>query len=266
MEYEKTFVAFLDFLGFSEASRELDETARLKVLDLLRALVALRSEFSADSKQETDGSKKIFIKPAISTFSDNIVISFDLETVRKTAGINDTVLGFIVLGEFERLVSIIAAQALRLGFLIRGGARVGRLYHEGGVVFGEALVEAVELERHTAVYPRVVLSAAVGRAWSERMPDVIREDDGIYCVNYIGSMMLNAALPGDEFRANIKRWFDEVSVVIQQALVAHARNGRLNELAKWTWFAKRFRARIESAHPELIKLWGISVENITWGT
>src|SRR5580658_7830841 len=81
--------------------------------------------------------------------------------LRATVGDNSRIVAFLVAPQFERLVSIIAGQALRLGFLIRGAATIGKLYHSQGVVFGEALIEAVQLEKRTAVYPRVILSAAV---------------------------------------------------------------------------------------------------------
>lgn len=138
-DYEETLVAFVDFLGFSEASLDVDEQKRVKVLGLLRALVALRSEFSATA-QEGPGSKTYFIRPAISTFSDHIVISFGLETLRKVLSDDGTAL--FAFGQLTDLVGVIAAHALRLGFLIRGGATIGKLYHAGGVVFGEALVVA----------------------------------------------------------------------------------------------------------------------------
>jgi hypothetical protein len=195
MEYEETFTAFIDFLGFSEASRELDEEKRLKVLDLLRALAELRSEFSAAAApQEGTGGTRYFIKPAVSTFSDHIVISYGLETLRKTIQ-NQAVLAFVVLGQFEGLASVIAAQALRLGFLVRGAVAIGKLYHAGGVVFGEALVEATMLEARTAVYPRIVLSAAAAHLYQANRPFVKLEDDGIYCLDYMRSMLFKAAHP-----------------------------------------------------------------------
>jgi hypothetical protein len=264
MKYEETFTAFLDFLGFSEASRELDEVARLKVLSLLLALVGLRSEFSAASEREADGSTRYHIKPAISTFSDNIVISFGLETLRATAGDNSRVVAFLVVPQFERLVSIIAAQALRLGFLVRGAATIGKLYHANGVVFGEALIEAVELEKRTAVYPRVILSSTVTSALDLNPGYVKHEEDGIICVDYIRNMIFNVAQPGDAWSANVKAWFYEVVPVIQTALETHAQSGSLNKLSKWTWFAKRFRAAIASLPPEACTALGISIENIPW--
>src|SRR5579863_6984387 len=81
MKYEETFIVFIDFLGFSEASMGLDEPTRQKVLELLLSLVALRGEFSAAVTNQSEGSTSYAIRPAVSTFSDHIVISYGLETL-----------------------------------------------------------------------------------------------------------------------------------------------------------------------------------------
>lgn len=263
LKYEESFTAFVDFLGFSEASRNLDDAQRFKVLQLLLSLVELRSEFSAATAPQADGSKHHIIKPAISTFSDNIVISYDLGALGET--MKDTqFVGVVVMNQLQRLISAIAAQALRLGFLVRGATTVGRLYHAHGVVFGEALVEAVQLEERTAIYPRIVLSSAVTERFGPHQAFVSREEDGISCIDYIRTMIFNLAPPGEAWPAAVKNWFEEVVGVIQAALETHARNGRLNELAKWTWFAKRFRAAVAAIPAEGIKSIGISVDVIPW--
>ena len=133
--YEEAFVTFVDFLGFSEASRELDDTARLKVLELLQAIVALRSEFSAAIAADEDGSTRAAIKPAVSTFSDHIVISYSLETLQqkfvaasKGEKPQGNTLPLFLPHQLQVLISRIAAAALTLGFLIRGAATIGKLY------------------------------------------------------------------------------------------------------------------------------------------
>jgi hypothetical protein len=159
MKYEETFIAFADFLGFSEASTELDDSARQEVLGLLQNLAALRSEFEAALIDATNIGARYSIKPAVSTFSDHIVISYGLETLRNTTPLNEETIAIAILAQIVKLISTIAAEALRLGFLIRGAATIGKLYHANGVVFGEALIEATQLEARTAVYPRIVLSS-----------------------------------------------------------------------------------------------------------
>src|ERR1019366_981004 len=159
-EYEEQFTALLDFLGFSEASSQADDATRLKVLALLQSLADLRGEFDLQSTVE-EGNKTSRIKPAISTFSDHIVISFPVQRIRDELGTSEQIASFFIRSQFLRLLTGIAAAALGIGFLVRGGATIGKLYHARGVVFGEALVDAVQLECRTAVYPRVVLSPAI---------------------------------------------------------------------------------------------------------
>lgn len=234
MKYEQTFTAYVDFLGFSEASRELDDKAREEVLQLLRRLVSLRSEFQAAIDANDDGSRRWSIKPAISTFSDHIVISYGLETLREVSPEKDEkMIAIVITSQFGRLASTIAAAALRLGFLIRGAATIGKLYHSEGVVFGEALVEVTQLEAHTAIYPRIVLSPALTRRpdWTTEGLHVSRDDDGIRSIDYIIPMLYRKSLPGANGNADAKAWFEEVTKVISSKLAELERDGKLKELA-----------------------------------
>jgi hypothetical protein len=192
------------------------------------------------------------------------VISFGLETLRKVLSEDATTL--FAFAQLTDLVGVIASQALRLGFLIRGGATIGKLYHARGVVFGEALVEATQLEARTAVYPRLILSpAAAARLQKPKHPFLKLEDDGIFCADYMHPMLHKSAVPGNEWAANVKRWFVEVIPIVQAALETHARSGRLNELAKWTWFARRFRAMMQALPPPALTALGVSGDDIPWG-
>jgi hypothetical protein len=229
----------------------------------LVSLVELRSEFSAIAEREADGSTRYLIKPAISTFSDHIVISYSLDVLREAAKTEDpTTVSFLIYPQFTHLISAIALRALRLGFLIRGAATIGRLYHANGVVFGEALVEVTQLEARTAVYPRIVLSSATTTRLHKSGLFVKRDADGIYYIDYIAHMLFGAAPQGDDWAKGVKRWFDDVVLVVKTALEEHERSGRLNELAKWTWFASHFRDAILAMPPEVVQTVGISAKDI----
>jgi hypothetical protein len=265
LKYEETFTAYVDFLGFSEASRELDDKAREEVLRLLLSLVYLRSEFQAAIDPTNDGSRRWSIKPAISTFSDHIVISYGLETLREVAPEKDEkIIAIIITSQIGRLVSTIAAAALRLGFLIRGAATIGKLYHSKGVVFGEALVEVTELESHTAIYPRIVLSSALTQRsdWKTQGLHVSRDDDGVSCIDYITPMLFHASLPGTNWNADSKAG---VTKIIGSKLDELQCAGKLNKFAKWTWFARHFRAGLSRLPPQVLTEMGISMDAITWG-
>jgi hypothetical protein len=263
--YEEQFTAFVDFLGFKEASTDLDEPTRLAVLGLLQGLASLRSEFSADTIDLPTGGKSHNIFPAVSTFSDNLLISFPLQSVLSQVG-GERMAMLTILHQFNRLLSMIAAAALGFGFLIRGGATIGKLYHANGVIFGEGITEAVQLETRTAIYPRVVLSNKITRrqGWTTDRLFVVKDDDGIYHLDYISSMLFRAAPPGDDWNRNVKSWFDGVVPIIGRNLRDLELKGKLNELAKWTWFAKRFRVSLERLGPEALNAVGISLGTITW--
>jgi hypothetical protein len=265
MEYREHLAAYIDLLGFSEANDELDESTRREVHALLLSLANMRSNFAVTVEPRSEGDTTYYVQPAISTFSDNIAISFDLETLRSNAHQNniERVLAFLTFPNFTRLVSTIAGLALRQGFLIRGAATVGRLHHTSNVIFGEALVQAVRLEK-TAVYPRVILSSSAMSTLSPNTHDVMREDDGIYCLNYIPEMIHGMGKVGPSWGIEIKQWLGDVVPIIQSALEKHEKSGSLNKLAKWTWFARRFRAAVEAFSPLDVNAFDFSAKDIPW--
>jgi hypothetical protein len=198
--YEEQFTAFIDFLGFSETSINTDDATRLKVLDLLLSLTLLRGEFDIKSTAQETGTTHS-IKPAISTFSDHIVISYPLKAIQTGMVSDERTTGSVIILQFQRLLASIAAAALRIGFLVRGGATIGKLYHARGVVFGEAMVDAFQLESRTAIYPRVVLSTSITRRWDwmDNQFGVIKDNDGVYHVDYFTTLLLGSAPPGREY-------------------------------------------------------------------
>lgn len=264
-KYEEQFTAFIDFLGFSEVSTSADDTTRLKLLTLLLSISSLRGEFDLQSTVEETG-KRSQIKPAISTFSDHIVISFPLEPVLKEMDSDEHVAGFVIMMQFNRLLTTIAAAALRIGFLIRGGATIGNLYHSRGVVFGDAMVEAYKIESRTSIYPRVVLSSQITRrtAWIEKQADLMKGEDGLYQFDYYKPLILHAATPGQDYGANLRAWFTDVIEIVANNLKELENSGKLNELAKWTWFAREFRRGLERMNPMLLKSFDISLGAISW--
>jgi hypothetical protein len=264
--YEEQFTAFIDFLGFSEVSKQTEDTTRLKILDLLLSLSALRSEFDIQSKPNEGGGTSHQIRPAISTFSDHIVVSFPLERIAHDLGpSDDRVLALVILNQFVRLLRSIAAAALRLGFLIRGGATIGKLYHSQGVVFGEAMIEAYEIESRIAIYPRGVLSQRITnrQPWTAQT-DILVGNDGLYHLDYFKMLVISAAVRGSDHTERTKAWFQDVVVIIARKLTELQRDGRLNELAKWTWFAREFRRGIEGLPPEVSGAYGVSLSEIPW--
>jgi hypothetical protein len=264
-KYEEQFTAFVDFLGFSEVSKGTDDTTRLKVLSLLQSLSALRGEFDIKSIAKETGNVS-YIKPAISTFSDHIVVSFPLQPIYSEMGSDEHIGAFFIVTQFMQLLTRIAAAALRIGFLIRGGATIGKLYHTRGVVFGEALIDAFQIESRTSIYPRVVLSQQITRRpmWIENQNGIVKGNDGLYHFDYFKSLLLDAASPGQKWATTVKEWFDDVVAIVATNLTELEKTGKLNELAKWTWFAHEFRSGLERLPPGLLSSLGVSLDSIPW--
>jgi hypothetical protein len=153
---------------------------------------------------------------------------------------------------FSYVLSKIAAAALQAGLLIRGCATIGKLYHANGVSFGEAMIEAFHLETRTAIYPRVVLSPKITerKGWDDF---AVKDDDGIRYVDYIGKMLAMIG-PTSDFMP----WLESVVSIIEANVKYLENKGRLNELAKWTWFAKRFLSVAKPLSSQMIEEFSMS--------
>jgi len=95
--------------------------------------------------------------------------------------------------------------------LLRGGVVVGQLFHEAGIVFGPALIDAYDLEESTE-YPRVMVSAAAVSlaggpdflrkgSTSTRSPHLVR-DGGAYYVHPLRTRC--ASVLPDDLRSAIR--------------------------------------------------------------
>ena len=270
--YEDQFTAFVDFLGFREVSRSEDDGRRLKILELLRSVAALRAEFDLENSPREGGSAQLRITPSVSTFSDHIVVSWPLAALGGGAGnpgdLDDSHISLLAVN-LMHLLSSIAAAALRLGLLVRGGATIGKLYHSQGVVFGPALVEAFELESQTAIYPRIVVPHRILDLpqWGRMLkPDLLVGRDGLLHFDYFRMMLLVAGRAGPSYGAEVNGWFNEIVPVVSRNLETLHKAGKLKEFAKWSWFANEFRSGLERTNPRVLQMGGVSIDATnSWG-
>ena len=244
---EMHVIAFVDYLGFSAAVESPDSAARTAILQQLQELASLRGDFYAKQLDP----KRLSIRPAITTFSDNIVISFPLTDLVRETGKNSSDAMTTILSQLAKYIGRHAYRALRNGFLLRGGITVGELYHANGVVFGKGLVDAYRLESTTAIYPRVILSPKV----LEHVPYsqniwLLRDADGLVHLNYFSDIFASFAsgnpTPENEEQAKVN-WLAVATIIAQQISKLHSA-GKLNELAKWRWLATQLQKFVSSVH------------------
>jgi len=248
---------FVDFIGTSEAAGGWGEAALSDLTQLLLAVAQLKGDFvmNVEDKGET---KLSTFRPQITTFSDHIVLSYPVSELAKAvvdSGAKSDIHILTALQQVEGIIAQLAADAMRLGLMIRGGAAIGPLYHSGGAVLGKAMVEAYELESKVAVYPRIAVSGSIQAALTQFPGYRIRKDDrdGIVYLDYFGSMILKSGSgPGPDMMANVKLWLDTTRQRITQNMEKFAAESAWNKYAKWAWFRNELERALKGINPGLL--------------
>lgn len=197
---EEYYVAYLDFLGtrsFIEKDKEN------KYLNELNSICSSAIEFV--NRINLFDKKETFIK----IFSDNILIAEKLTGNPKLNRNN-----------LERICSCCCAiqhNALKEGYLLRGAIVKGKFFHNKIFVYGQALVDAVNIEENIATYPRIVANQEIVKNASSYF---FQDDtDGCFCLNmfmysqdfdtihYRNKLLENLQLNKENFKAIQKiRW------------------------------------------------------------
>lgn len=188
----RSVVAFIDILGYTDLVKSAssrkdsqDSLARLhKALQSSREHVdPNRSETTLTKLRDKDFS-------AFRAFTDNIVIGDP---------IHDD--GEIELGSTFMKVSYFQMLMTMEGFFVRGAIAIGDLYMDDIAVFGAGLMEAYEAETTLARDPRIVLAPTAQSAVNRHLEyygrgfdapqnrDLLRDSDGQYFVNYLGTLI-----------------------------------------------------------------------------
>ena len=201
---------------------------------------------------QADGSYRILVTPEVTTFSDNIVVSYSGKTQEDHPQLLGSLWAEIVCNDANRIVAGVAEMGLRIGLLLRGGMTYGELYHQSGVVFGETLVNAYNLEK-LAQLPRVLVSDAIidkiTHVKPEDLPALARDADGKWHLNYIAEMVRQAERPEPMAVEALVRWRSAHLERIK-AEIAELRQSPEADASrraeKWDWFRQRFEE--ETAH------------------
>lgn len=145
VEYKECYVAFLDMLGFSDicVKKELDCSEIFKLLSI-NSLI-------------NDVAKQKFLQHIIpEDVVDNIYYSIMSDSIFIAAPDNNYGLLYILY-----ICSFIQNMLLEHNILLRGGMTKGEFFGQNDIVFGPAVVEAYNIERFIANYPRIVLAECI---------------------------------------------------------------------------------------------------------
>lgn len=156
--YETCFVAFLDILGFGKlvkVSEELKEGVA-KIKDCLSVCSAY-PEAGGKGVTNSSGSRNIAFRSL--HFSDSV-------TIYCRENPND-------LAQLFFIIRYLQDQLWEQGICLRGAITIGEMYWPPAnekLIFGPALIEAYNLERTIAVYPRIIISNLLEQYIQRKQP------------------------------------------------------------------------------------------------
>lgn len=137
-----------------------------------------------------------------------------------------------------------ALQRSRLSF--------GQLYHDGDVVFGEAMVDAYTLEDKVANTPRIVVSdRVIARLPTSNLTGksmLLQDVDGVLHLDYFTKMAETGLQPTSGEPAATPLWATTHLDLVQKeidALRARADATSLEQAAKWEWFKRSLEEAIK---------------------
>lgn len=173
-------VAFIDILGSSKAILK-DSQSSLEIM-------------YSTYEESLNDFKKIFddktIKPKVKIFSDNIVVA-----VSCPKGLEEP--AFLAV---EMMSAVIQVNFLKKKYLTRGGITIGDYFCDELMVWGNALVNAYNLESNIAFYPRVVIDPSLigelklaDEKKKSNCKKWIRQDkDSFFYIDYLNNCLQNA--------------------------------------------------------------------------
>ncbi len=220
IKYSEKIVAFVDILGFSNLIETIEEDRKLHER-LHRALTHIRSYKDTSSSVDTAASDI-----EISVFSDCIVISSEPNKFHDVIWAS----GWL------------QAKLLGVGVLTRGGIAVGNTYHSNDILYGKGMLDAYQIEKSAAVYPRISLHPKLADSLPEKYKltflDV--DSDGLW---FIDPFSFPATVSGnlDELVADgwdpHELFLDELGQHIEEGIKKAI---RVDHIAKWTWLKIRY--------------------------
>ena len=141
-ELKEYYIAYLDLLGYKDFFKENPDSVSEFFNDIKSAI--------AEAKKIIKETKKLNYR----LFSDNIVIYTE---VQESSTYNDVanLLGFLI-----SVASVQRKFIINHNLFLRGGITKGKMCVEKEFLFGQGIIDVVEMEKE-ANYPRIILSEKV---------------------------------------------------------------------------------------------------------
>ena len=239
-ELRLSAVAFLDLLGYSERVR-----GAVSIDEANSELKAIRTALdkAAHWVKTEDGAGGLTHQTRF--FTDCLVIG---DPIHDPSAEAEPELGWLFF-----FLSLFQLQMILQGVFVRGALSVGYLYMDEQLIFGDALLEAVDAEKSLARDPRIVLcDSAMERvekhlkwyAFPERAPHnfaLLRDADDRVFIDYLAQTIL----VDEHERGPLSDELEEHRDQVVSCLDRHRSEPRVWSKYLWVghyhnWFCQRF--------------------------
>lgn len=223
---EERYVPFVDILGFRSLVERMFSGEPQLFAGTLNALEELKQ--SEEFSEQTESQ--------LTAFSDSIVIS-----VSRREG----------LPVLSAHLMFLVGSLLKQGVFCIGGVAIGRTHHADGILLGEGLIKAYDLERQEAKTPRIILEHPLAEhLWFDIMPLPVweRDVDGYLYLNVLSQFTQHsddedmvARLEADMRAVLDVAVFQQLREVLSHALRYHVEAPASHDIiAKYEWLANDF--------------------------
>ncbi|MGB5158343.1 hypothetical protein [Desulfobacterium sp. N47] len=222
--YEERIVAYGDILGWSMAAKNSECNDLLKVVTSIEDFAI---NFSPSVKKTLLESREYFTRFVnehscieFSFFSDSFVVSAPVAYGKSVF----------------KIISRASDDLLHKKFLTRGGVTIGNIYHREKIIFGPALIEAVEMESKVALYPRFICSEKL-----VKFLDSTTYKDEVVLQDFPQSWIVNVACGSPIV-------YDELMAIIIAELTQTDKSERY--LRKWMYMREILQKMYDNRRPQ----------------
>ena len=207
--YKKSYVAFLDILGFKEM---INTSAFDKIFNIFQLNICsdeYKKAFSKAFNENDDNCEDLkayneaLQNAMIYTMSDSLVISTDSEKPMALEVIIDACLYVqTMLYTFDTPI------------LLRGAIAVGDYYCNNSIAFGKGMVDAYICQENYSIYPRIILSTDIVKKLSDssyKEDKLCLDDDGYYYIDCVKEYLDGKSESSEEcvkFQKIIRKYLD----------------------------------------------------------
>lgn len=226
-------IAYIDFLGFKETIRDKPNFC----LTLLKQLKKVKKPAINVIEKNSSKANSRFSDKQVSIFSDLMVISYPLA---------DKQIYFDLLCVE---LALILQPLLARGVTARGVITQGSLYHADDIIFGEALIEAYEIERKIVRYPRIIISDSLINKLkkytyhTETSLDLFlsKDFDGFRYLDLFKALRVHlgdCTVCKDDHKPYLRKVRNKIISNIDN------KNLSIDAISKWRWLAKKYDEHI----------------------